>query len=245
MTLLSICNAALLELSGFSVPSTFYGNNDLTAKLCVALANREGKTLEKELRWQELVTEHTFTTTSGTASYALPTDFRAFANMSQWDRSNQFMMTGPTPPAVWQWLQSGLVVASENSRWFAVRGNRFLVYPTPTVDDDELVFDYYSKNWVTKQADSTNTSEWSADNDTSRLDEDLMTLGLKWRFLQAKGMPYEPEYKEYESIKEALRDDNAGRSMISLNRRPPSFMDGRLPDGGFGGSSDDVFIVDD
>lgn len=234
MTLSTICTNALQEISGFDVPSTFYGSGNLTAKLAVALANREGKTLEKELRWSELITEGTITTVSGTSTYAKPSDFRAFANMSQWDRTNRWRLRGPTPSIVWQWLQSGLAVAATNRRWFMVRGNYITLFPVPTTDGDTLAYDYYSTKWVFKQSDSTNQTEWSSDNDTARLDEDLLTLGLKWRFLQAKGMPFEAEYREAEAIKEALRDDNGGRGTINLNRPALSSFGNNLPETRFG-----------
>ena len=236
MSLLTICTNALSEIGGFDIPATFYGNGVLTAKQCVALANREGKTLEKELRWSELVTEGTITTASGTANYAKPSDFRAFANMSQWDRTNMWRLTGPVPSIVWQWLKSGITVASGMNKWFMVRGATIYLYPTPT-SVTTIAYDYYSTGWVTKQADSTNVTEWSADLDTARLDEDLITMGLKWRFLQAKGMPYQPEYAEYETVKSALQDDNGGRGVINLNismRPMRPINDGNLPETGYG-----------
>ena len=237
MTLATICTDALEELSGVDVPASFYGSTDRTAKLAVKLANREGKTLEKELRWQELVTEHTFTTTASTATYALPSDFRAFANMSQWDRTNQWRMTGPIDSSIYQYLKSGITVFAGVQKFFILRGNLFTIYPTPTVSSETIAFDYYSKSWVTKQMDSSNVAAFTSDNDTARLDEDLLTMGLKWRFLQARGMPYEAEYKEYEAIKEALQSDNGGRATINLNG-PAAFRrgeyPGNLPDSGFG-----------
>lgn len=247
MTLATICTAALQEIGGFDVPSSFYGNSNLTATQCVALANRAGRTLEKDVRWAELLTEHTFNTSSGTATYALPSDFRAFANMSQWDRTNNWRMAGPMPSMVYQWLQGGATVASGMNKWFMIRGAYFTIYPTPTATE-EIAFDYYSKAWITKQADSSNVSAWTSDNDTARVDEDLLTLSLKWRFLQAKGMPYEPEYREYEAIVDSLREDNGGRRMISLNSRYRNYSDGLLPEEGFGGGGagqGEEFLVDD
>jgi hypothetical protein len=235
MSLLSIAQGALRRLSGFEVPSTYYGNNNLTAVSCVNLLQEAGNTLVRQHRWQELITEHTFTTTASTATYALPSDFKAFANMSQWDRTNQWRLTGPTPSIVWQWLKSGISVASTNNRWFMVRGNLFTIFPTPSTTGDTIAFDYYSNAWITKQADSTNVTAWTADLDTARIDEELLTLDLKWRFLQAKGMPYEPEYKAFESVKEDLLADNGGRGMINLNTPMRPMFDGNLPDNGFGG----------
>lgn len=231
MTLSAICTSALNEIGGFDVPSTFYENNDLTAKQCLALCTAELEALEMECRWSELVTEHTFATVSGTATYAKPSDFRAFANMSVWDRTNQWRMTGPIPSSVWQWLKSGISVASLNERWFMVRGAYISVYPTPT-SADTIAFDYYSKNTIVRQADSSTSTTFGSDNDTILLEEGLVKRGLKWRFLQAKGMPYEPEYREWESILDALKADNGGRTIIDLNGaiQPRS----NLPDTGFG-----------
>ena len=235
MSLLTLASKALKAIGGFDVPSSFYGNSNLTASQVVALANESGQDLEKETRWQQLLDEYTFSTESGTATYPLPSGFRAFANMSQWDRTNLWRLSGPTPSVVYQWLKSGISVASTNNAWFAVRGNLFTIYPTPS-SVRTIAFDYYSKNWVTKQVDSTYTNEWSADNDTSRIDEDLLAADLKWRFLQAKGMPYEPEYKRRESLLELLVADNGGRGLIDMGAPVPA-MTGfgeNLPDSGFG-----------
>jgi hypothetical protein len=247
MSLLTIATAALNEIGGFDVPGSFYGSTNATASQIVALCNREGRTLERECRWTELLTEHTFVTVADTATYAKPSDFRAFANMSHWDRTNAMKMSGPANGPIWQWLKSGLAVFVGSQRFFAVRGAYIHIYPTPTTSGDTIAFDYYSNAWVTKQVDSSNVSEWSADNDTSRLDEGLITLGVKWRFLQAKGMPYEPEYKEYESIKESLREDNGGRGPIRLSRSHPA-GDETGASSAIGGSefgSGETFLVDD
>lgn len=235
MALINICTKALRGISGFDVPDSFYSNANLTAVLCVALAHESGQDLEKEVRWQELITEYTFATVAGTTTYALPSGFRAFANMSQWDRTNLWRLTGPTQSMVYQWLKSGISVASTNNSWFAVRGNLLTLFPTPT-SVRTIAFDYYSKNWVVKQVDSSYSNEWTADLDTSRLDEDLLAADLKWRFLQAKGMPYEPEYKRRESLLELLVADNGARGVIDFGAPVPSTtgFGGNLPETGFG-----------
>lgn len=154
--------------------------------------------------------------------------------MSQWDRTNRWRMSGPTPSIIWQWLNSGFVVNATRRRWFAIRGNQFMIYPTPS-STDTIAFDYYSKNWITRQSDSVNTNTFASDNDTVRIDADLLTLGLKWRFLQAKGMPYEPEWKEYQNMKDEVLADNAGKGVIDLNsNRRHIIPGGNLPESGYG-----------
>lgn len=232
MTLATICTNALKEISGFEIPSSFFGNANLTARTCVACVTREGKTLERENRWVELIQTHTFDTVADQANYDLPTDFRAFANMSQWDRTNSRRLVGPASPLLWQWLKGDVTAGATIDRWFRQQGTQIYIHPTPAAAGDTIAFDYYSKNWITLDSDSSTTTDWASDNDTSLLDEELLTMGLKWRFLQAKGMPFEPEYKEYESIKEALLSDNGGKGAIYLG--PPRFKMTNLPDQGYG-----------
>ena len=119
-----------------------------------------------------------------------------------------------------------------SDRWFRIEGSRIYIHPTPNVTGDTIAFDYYSRNTVVLQSDSSHASDWASDNDTSRFDEELLTMGLKWRFLQSKGMPFEPEYKEYEAIKDELTADNGGKRMITLGI--PSIVPTNLPDRGFG-----------
>jgi hypothetical protein len=234
MSLLSICTAALEEIGGFEIPGSFYGNPNPTAKQCLRLVEREGSTLEKEHRWTALITSTTITTVSGTASYALSTyaaGFRAFANLSQWDRTNNMPLLGPASGADWQFLKSSVSSTTTINRWFRIAGTSIYIHPTPT-SADTLAFDYYDKRWITKQSDSSYATTFSSDNDTCRLDEDLITMGLKWRFLQAKGMPFEPEYKEYESIKEQLLADEGGKGSINLGITARVLS--QIPDTGFG-----------
>lgn len=216
MSLLTIATTALQEIGGFDIPTSFYGNLNKTAVACVALSNRSGRSLQADVRWSELLKEGSIATVASTATYPKPTDFRAFANMSQWDRTNRWRLTGPIPSLVYQWLQSGISVAASNNRYFMVRGATISIYPTPTTTGDDIRFDYYSNAWVQKQVDSLNATAWTADLDTALLDEDLMIMDLKWRFLQSKGVPYEPEYREFEALKDAAQADSGGRGVIDM-----------------------------
>lgn len=233
MTLATICRNALYEIGGFQVPTSFYGNPDLTARQCLALVTRAGKTLERDMRWQELLATYTFETVSDQAEYDLPSDFRAFANMSQWDRTGLLPVIGPANGALWQYLQSSSTGSSVTiNRWFRLAGNEFVLFPTPSVTGDTIAFDYYSKNWITLSAGGT-AADFASDNDTPRLDEELLTMDLKWRFLQAKGMPFEAEYREWESIKTSLSEDNGGKGVLCMGR--PRMRLGNIPETGFGG----------
>lgn len=235
MALIDICTSALRAMGGVEVPASFVGNGNLTARQCVALVTEAGNSLERTNRWSALIGTYTFDTVADQASYDLPADFRAFANMSQWDRTNNRPLMGPTSGAVWQFLKSGIAQGATIDRWFRVQGGKLFLHPTPTADGDTIAFDYYSKNWIVKQSSAENVRTFTSDNDTVRLDEDLLTLDLKWRFLQAKGFPFEAEYKIFEATRDECLADDGGKGLINLGRKYTQWSG--IPDTGFGSAS--------
>jgi len=232
MTIASICTAAMEEVGSFEIPSNFVGNANLTARQAVALVQRTGNTLERQHRFTALLKTATITTVADQANYDLPTDFRAHAPMSHWDQTNQRQLLGPTSSAQWSWLKSDITAGATIDRWWREQAGQIYIHPTPTVDGETLYYEYYSRNWITRQSDSSAVREWSADADTSLIDEDLLTLALKWRLLQAKGMPYEPEYREYEAMLEQVLADGGSKGKINLG--PPRIVVDNIPDRGFG-----------
>lgn len=235
MPLRDICTNALNEIGGVEVPASFAGNGNLTARQCVALVLRGGNSLEMHNRFTSLIESYTFQTVNGQASYDLPDGFRAFANMSQWDRSNNRPLMGPTPAFVWQFLKSGIAAGSTIDRWFRVQGSKLYLHPTPTADGETIAFDFYSKYWITRQANGQFVNTFQSDNDTARIDESLLTLDLKWRYLQAKGFPFEAEFREWEDTLDAVKDDDGGKGRINLNTARPHWNG--IPDTGFGGTT--------
>lgn len=235
MTILSICQDALKEIGGWEVPDSIVENNNDTAINILALLKREGARLEKRYRWVQLITEGTITTTASTASYSKPSDFRRFANESQWDRTNNLEMNGPTNPQQWQFLKSSVSNESGTiNRWFRIKGSLIYIHPTPDSTGDTLAFDYYSTNWLTIQSTGLPGSTIMSDNDTPLLDEDLLTLGVKWRFLKAKGIPWEAEYKEYIDLLDSLQAQDGGNPILRMDRDALSGLGTNVPDQGFG-----------
>jgi len=234
VTILAICQNALREISGFDVPGTIVGNQNETAVTVLAVLRREGMRLRK-FNWDALIAEGTIATVAGQASYARPDDFRHFANTSQWDRTNNLRLRGPTTPAEWQFLK-GSVTGSTGTieRWFRVKGRQIFIHPTPETDNETIAYEYYSTNWVVVQSDGSTAAEITSDNDTVLLDDEVLTLGVKWRFLKAKGIPWEAEYREYEDMVQSLLGQNGGSPVVALDK--PSFADRltSVPEQGFG-----------
>ena len=234
MTLLSMCQGALREIGEMEVPTSIVGNTNLTAVQILNLAQREGRELSRRYDWQALVKEKTFTTTAAAAQTgSIPSDMRHIVSATWWDRANYWRILGPASEAQWQALNSGIVTAGVR-RWFRIRGDSFLLWPTPTNTTDTIAFEYVSNQWCETSL-GTGQSAWAADTDVGVIDEELMQMGLVWRFLKAKGLMYADEIGSYErEVEKAIARDGG---MVTLNMTGAAGyteLGTNLPDTGFG-----------
>ena len=207
MTLLSICQSALEEIGAVDVPASFFGNVSDTAVQTRALANRVLRDLVthkngKPIPWPEMTKEYTFITSNALAEYEMPDDFGNIIPNTVWDRTNDFQMVGGIGPVEWQRLQTSDVTLETRKYFRMAQGPvserlRFMIFPTPTTSGDTIAFDYQTKYPALTTA-GVLQERFSADTDTALIDEDLITLGIKWRFKQAKGLPYAEELSDYE-----------------------------------------------
>ena len=64
-----------------------------------------------------------------------------------------------------------------------------------------------SGNWCESNG-GTGQQVWSDDTDVGRIDEELLTLGLIWRWKAMKGFSYQEEFNEYErQVADAIARD--------------------------------------
>lgn len=234
MSLLTIAQDAAREV-GFEPPNFIYGSTDATARQLLALANREGKILSRRHYWTILQKEHSFTTISGQDNYALPDDFDRFIDGTLWDRNSYRQMRGPLNPSEWQQFRSGLANAAGMERRFRVKrgtgvSNKLFIDPTPAVTGQNLVLEYNSTHWCRDEAGSNTRAAWENDSDEPLLPADLITLGVVWRFLMAKGLEYAAMAAEYEKeVNQAIARDGGmptfnlgsdGGILLSMNNLP-------------------------
>ena len=216
MTLLSLIAAAAPKI-GIPTPSTVIGNNDPQVQTLLAYANEEGEILARRGHWETTTKEKTFVAVAASEQTgALPTDFISFVNGSFYNRSSRRKVFGPITPQQWQ-REQATVIASGIHDFFRVRGGEILMTPDPAVGDT-MAFEYISTLWVDTDADGVGDSAvWVADDDTSLLEERLMTLGLIWRFRQKSGIPWETSFQKYENEVEKAMARQRGAPSLTLD----------------------------
>ncbi len=182
----------------------------------------------------------------GQFGYALPSDFQRTITDTEWDRSRRWPIVGPRSPQQWQLYKSGLIgTATFQRRWRikeltvnGVVGRYFAIDPVPTDNGSQLVFEYVSNSWCQSASNALQTS-WQADSDTSLLDEYLLTLGTRWRFLRRLGQAYDEELNEYETEAAKAFANDGGMPILDMapTRGTQLINPWNVPDTGFGGVS--------
>lgn len=210
MSFLTLIQASAKRL-GLSNPASAYNSSDKQIVQLVALAQEEGIELAKRHPWQVLTKEKTFTGTAAAAQTgAIPDDFDRFVDESFFNRTQKKPVFGPISPQDWQFTQA--VVATTLVESFRRRGNSILITPTPN-GTDTYAYEYISTQWC-ESSGGTDQSAWAADTDTGILSEELMTLGVIWRFLRAKGFDYAEAFRTYElQVAQAFSRDGGRRTL--------------------------------
>lgn len=239
---LQIVQDAMDELSLPRLSSVF-GNADAMARQMLSLFNAHGKELVGEADWTILDRVYVFTTVANQAEYALPDDFDHLVINTTWDRSMLTPVRGPISAAMWQTIKSGLIGNGIYFRRYRiVRGvsqavRKFVIDPTPTTDGEELVFEYISNGWCSLADGSAINTRVQNDTDYPILDATLMRLGLKWRWLRSKGLPYSTELNEHNEMLDKISgrdrpEPGANMAGPAVNQQFLSYFN--IPDSQFG-----------
>ena len=82
---------------------------------------------------------------------------------------------------------------------------------------------FYQSNLIVAPNSGSNKIAFTADDDSFRLDERLLKLGIIWRWKELKGQSYAEPMADYEELKERLVARDRGSRMLRIGRvRMPS-----------------------
>jgi hypothetical protein len=231
MTLLTLVQKTCRRIN-LNIPNSAYANADPQIQQIVELCNEEGQSSAERYPWQVLRAEGSFTTVATETQTTLSTcapGFKYLINNTFFDRTLQREIRGPVSPTEWQLLKAQQLTGPYYQ--YTVRGNSILFNPIPTAGES-VYFEYISKNWVSNAAASNTDSTFSADDDYALLDEDIMLMGIIWRWKQVKGFEYGEDFNKYEArIADAMARDGT-KPTISMNGSNVDVYPGvRVPSG--------------
>ena len=235
MTLLTICQDAA-NLIGITAPNAVTSSTDTSTIQLEACANQEGRAQVQKYSWEVLIQEGSHTTKAAESQGAMTTiatDFGRFSNQTLWNRTTDRRYYGPITAAKWQQILA--VVSGGITNYFRIRGGNLLMHPTPTAGES-VKFEYVSKNWVdTSGGTSANADKFSGDSQTTVLEEELVVLGVVWRFLKLKGLPYDQQFVDYQNSMAEYSNHDGASPILRMAGPSRVILALNEPEGKYGG----------
>ena len=106
--------------------------------------------------------------------------------------------------------------------------------PVP-VSAEGLVY-LYKSNALVRPGSGPLKQFYELDDDTAIIPEDVIEMGVMWRFKRAKGLDFSAELAEYNEMSRTRFAQSRGESDLPIpnGNFTPELTDGYVPDNGFG-----------
>jgi hypothetical protein len=165
--------------------------------------------------------------------YPLPPDYETITDNTHWDKTKHWQMLGPVDAQQWQWLKSGYISTGPRVRW-RILGNKFEIWP-PYNTLEYLGFEYRSKGWVRSVTDTVKNS-FTADTDTTVLDNSIIVLLTKLKYFQIKSFDTTALQQDYTRYLNVAKANDKGSATLSFAPAPSAVLIGwaNIPDTGYG-----------
>jgi hypothetical protein len=208
------------QLTGYNIPQDTYvvsANNTTKVVVMSQMASGDGV--------QSVVCAQT--------AYDLPADFETITDRTHWDKSKHWEMLGPEDAQQWQWLKSGYISTGPRIRW-RILDNQFQIWPVMNTNE-YLGWEYRSKGWA-RAADGSIKNSFTADSDTTVLDDRIMVLYTKLKYFQVKSFDTTALMQDYQRYLTVAKANDKGAPNLSFAPYPSKVLIGyaNLPDTGYG-----------
>jgi hypothetical protein len=208
------------QLSGYNIPQdTYVVSADNTTKEVVMSQYATGDGV------QSVVCAQT--------AYDLPADFETITNRTMWDKSKHWEMLGGEDAQQWQWLKSGYISTGPRIRW-RILDNQFQIWPIMNTQE-YLGWEYRSKGWARSAAGAVKNS-FTADTDTTVLDDRIMVLATKLKYFQIKSFDTTALMQDYQRFLSVAKANDKGAPNLSFSPQASRVLIGyaNIPDTGYG-----------
>jgi len=166
-------------------------------------------------------------------AYDLPFDFENITNRTQWDKTKHWEALGPEDAQQWQWLKSGYISTGPRIRW-RILDNQFQVWP-PMNTNEYIGWEYKSNGYVRAANGAVKTS-FTADTDTTVLNDRIIVLLTKMKYWGIKGFDTTVVAQDYQRYLSVAKANDKGAPNLSFAPYPSKVLIGyaNIPDTGYG-----------
>jgi hypothetical protein len=213
MTALSACQSASLRLTGNSLP-TLFSTTDRFAQELADLASESAVAIAKAHEWRVLTKKHTIPGDGTSTAFALPSDYDRMPIKSNVYSTRSLIAFLPVRDLD-QWLEFEVQPVVGSPGYWIILGGQFQVLPT--MGASEIAKFYYLSNEIILNG-TTGKTAFSADADTFKLSERLLTLGIIWRWRAQKRLEYAEDLQNYQTALNEEIGRDSGSRLIAVGR---------------------------
>lgn len=233
MNVLQIVQSFCYEMGLNPVPTTLLSVTSPVTNQYIYLLYSTGRDLLQARCWIQLKRTHSITTVLGDDTYALPSDFYCSLLDTAWNTTQKWKLRGPLSDSRYNDFLYGYGIYT-NQTYYRIFGrngtDQIQLQPVPPAGE-VIKFDYISHHWI------NNAGTWSetitSDSATTAFDDDLLILGMKWKYNQAKGNEYLSMQSEYEDKIGKAQARYKGDRKVSLSPSDYFMAIPNVPEGSF------------
>lgn len=205
------------QRSSLRTPTVVMDSLDAQIIQIRALLEEEGNDLSSRGPWEGLVYEVNHTTIAqadqGAMGDIATNGYRYIVNQTIYDRTDKLPVWGPLSP---QEYQQRVALTTVGPRYhYRIRAGKLLINPVPEAGH-EWAFECVSDNWIIDGDSGDSKHFFTKDTDVTALPSSLLLMGLRWRWLAAKGLEYAELFRSYEmQVQDALARDG-GKPVLNM-----------------------------
>lgn len=217
MSILSVIQNVCLVV-GLSKPDQVFASTKREHQEMARLANEMQIRIAGVFDWQVLLAPATLTGDGLAEEFAMPSDFeRMAAASSVWSSRWTWAMDHIADTD--KWLERLTVPSTFVGGHWIIYGSRMHILPVMG-SGETVKFFYVSKNTVLSSS-STPKDRFTTDDDSFRMSERLLELGMIWQWRAHKGLPYSEDMQNYErELSAAMKQDGGSSAIVSGSSRP-------------------------
>jgi hypothetical protein len=219
MTILSVAQDAC-KLIGVEVPTGLLASTDREHVELVAVATEMAQRIARGHQWQLFSRIHTITGDGTTEDWSLPSDYDRMPVKAQlWSSALETALSPITD--IDKWLEMDVQSFDFVVNAWTIYGGQ--IHIKPALASGVTVKFFYQSNLIVAPEAGANKTGFTLDTDSFRLDEQLLKLGIIWRWKESKGQSYAEWLDDFEELKERLVVRDKGSRVLRIGQpRMPS-----------------------
>lgn len=217
MSLLSVVQNVCLAV-GLTRPDVVMTSQDREMLEMMRLANEVAIQIrDAEFDWQALTKVYTFTGDGLAEAFALPSDYARMPTKGRiW--SSRWSWEIQKIGNIDDWLELISVPIQPVTGQWTIYGDEMHILPI--MDVTETIRYPYISNLIVKPATGAYQTGFVADNDTFRLSEHALELGMIWAYRSQKGVASDDDEMNFnKALYTAMNNDKGSKPVISGNTR--------------------------